>query len=44
MKQANPFSYNVSKHLSNAISSFVLNKNAHKIWKDLKSNKDLIVI
>lgn len=44
MKQANPFSYNVSKHLSNAISTFVFNKNAHEMWKDLKSNKDLIAI
>ncbi len=44
MKQANPFSYNVSKHLSNAISNFVFNENAHKIWKDLSSKKDLIAI
>jgi hypothetical protein len=44
MKQANPFSYNVSKDLSNAISNFVFNKNAHEIWKDLKSNKHLIAI
>jgi hypothetical protein len=44
MKQANPFSYNVSKHLSNAISSFVFNKYAHETWKNLRSNKDLIAI
>jgi hypothetical protein len=44
MKQANPCSYNVSKHRSNAISSFVFNKNAHEIWKDLKFNMNLIAI